>query len=390
MVYRVEVAVSGRAGCKATECKHAGIKIEKGELRVGTWVEIGGHGSWQWRHWGCMTGKMLENLRHYLEGEDNKGSEEFRWDYLDGLEGEAKGDLTDHPELQEKVKRVVKQGFIDPEDWKGDPEMNQLGLSGLRTAETKKMQRDAARAAKAAKAEADGSDAEPQSSPPPPTASKKRAKGGDTESEDEKPAKKKRGTKAKKEEDDEDAKPVKNYRAKVKKEEYDTEDDIKPTKKSRAKKIKDESEDEEEDIIPAMKSRAKKVKKEEEEDVKPAKRSRAAKVQEKELSSSPEVDSGEPDFSKLSVSELKEELNKRGLSKTGKKAELLARLEEGAESGSELEPSDDNAMHVHQTSSSPTIKKQEEEKNPVKDELSDAFDMDEVESKPKKAGRRKM
>lgn len=66
-----------------------------------------------------MTGKMLENMRKYLEGEDNQGSGQFRWDYLDGLEGEAKGDLSGHPELQEKVKRVITQGFVDPEDWRG-------------------------------------------------------------------------------------------------------------------------------------------------------------------------------------------------------------------------------------------------------------------------------
>lgn len=38
---------------------------------------------------------------------------------MDGYNDGGKGSLDDHPELQEKVRRVVTQGFIDPEDWKG-------------------------------------------------------------------------------------------------------------------------------------------------------------------------------------------------------------------------------------------------------------------------------
>lgn len=47
----IETAVSGRSVCRATECKKNGIKIEKDELRMGTWVEIQERGSWQWKHW---------------------------------------------------------------------------------------------------------------------------------------------------------------------------------------------------------------------------------------------------------------------------------------------------------------------------------------------------
>jgi hypothetical protein len=47
----LETASTGRAGCQATECKGAGVKIDKDELRVGTWVTIEDHGSWRWRHW---------------------------------------------------------------------------------------------------------------------------------------------------------------------------------------------------------------------------------------------------------------------------------------------------------------------------------------------------
>ncbi|KAH6674894.1 hypothetical protein B0J14DRAFT_478740, partial [Halenospora varia] len=47
----LETASSGRAGCQATECKKAGLKIDKDDLRFGVWVDFQDRGSWQWRHW---------------------------------------------------------------------------------------------------------------------------------------------------------------------------------------------------------------------------------------------------------------------------------------------------------------------------------------------------
>lgn len=51
----IEISPNSRAGCQNKECKDAGLKIEKGELRFGTWVEfsIGEREiqSWKWRHW---------------------------------------------------------------------------------------------------------------------------------------------------------------------------------------------------------------------------------------------------------------------------------------------------------------------------------------------------
>ena len=45
----------------------------KGELRLGTWVEILGHGSFKWRHWGCgchdlLTAQILI-ARYYRKGD---------------------------------------------------------------------------------------------------------------------------------------------------------------------------------------------------------------------------------------------------------------------------------------------------------------------------------
>lgn len=34
-----------------TACKKANAKLQKGEPRFGTWVEIKEHGSWRWKHW---------------------------------------------------------------------------------------------------------------------------------------------------------------------------------------------------------------------------------------------------------------------------------------------------------------------------------------------------
>ncbi|KIN07976.1 hypothetical protein OIDMADRAFT_110631 [Oidiodendron maius Zn] len=135
----LETASSGRAVCRATECKKNGIKIDKDELRMGTWVEFEERGSWQWKHWGCVTGHQLQNIRNNLEDPNSPGT--YRWDFLDGYEGDEKNSLDKHPELQEKVRRVITQGFIDPEDFNGDPEMNKLGEKGLYTAESKKKKR---------------------------------------------------------------------------------------------------------------------------------------------------------------------------------------------------------------------------------------------------------
>jgi len=66
---------------------------------------------------GCVSGKQIQNLRDILEDPAKPGI--YRWDYLDGYEGEDKNSLDKHPDLQEKVRRVIEQGHIDPEDWNG-------------------------------------------------------------------------------------------------------------------------------------------------------------------------------------------------------------------------------------------------------------------------------
>lgn len=89
---------------------------------------------------GCISGKQLQNLRTYLEDPAKPGT--YRWDMLDGYEDGGKGGLDNAPDLQEKVRRVITQGFVDAEDWNGDAEMNVLGAVGTRSNETKKRLRE--------------------------------------------------------------------------------------------------------------------------------------------------------------------------------------------------------------------------------------------------------
>ena len=77
MAYRVEYARSGRSACKGPiPCK--GTKILKGGLRLGTVIEIHGDTSLAWRHWGCVTDKIITNLRNSIgDPEDLDGVEEL-------------------------------------------------------------------------------------------------------------------------------------------------------------------------------------------------------------------------------------------------------------------------------------------------------------------------
>ncbi|GKZ29918.1 hypothetical protein AbraIFM66950_006979 [Aspergillus brasiliensis] len=124
--YRLEQASTGRAGCKNKECKDQGIKILKGELRHGSWVDTERFQSWFWRHWGCVTPKIIANM---IETVGEEGERD--WSALDGYD--------ELPEdLQEKVRRALEQGHVDDEDWKGDVEFNRPGKTGFRKRVTKK------------------------------------------------------------------------------------------------------------------------------------------------------------------------------------------------------------------------------------------------------------
>ncbi|GAB1202064.1 hypothetical protein APSETT445_000675 [Aspergillus pseudonomiae] len=121
-----EQASTGRAGCQNKECKDEKVKIAKGELRLGTWVDTERIQAFFWRHWGCVTPRIIASLNENLGDGDEKDYEQ-----LDGFE-----DLT--PENQEKVKKALEQGHVDDEEWKGDVEMNRPGKNGFRVRGSKK------------------------------------------------------------------------------------------------------------------------------------------------------------------------------------------------------------------------------------------------------------
>ncbi|OSD02708.1 zf-PARP-domain-containing protein [Trametes coccinea BRFM310] len=96
--YRLEYAKQARAKCTGPKpCK--GTKIEKGELRFGSLVDFRGNTSFQWRHWGCVTPKIINNMKDKL-GEVEE---------LDGFEELEEED-------QERVKKAWEEGHVAPED----------------------------------------------------------------------------------------------------------------------------------------------------------------------------------------------------------------------------------------------------------------------------------
>ncbi|KAJ6516401.1 hypothetical protein C8R45DRAFT_243431 [Mycena sanguinolenta] len=96
--YRLEYASSGRAGCKGGKpCK--GTHIAKGSLRFGSIVDFQGKTSFAWRHWGCVTSRVLENVKKvHDEAADLDGFDELS------------------PEDQAKITKAWEVGHVDDED----------------------------------------------------------------------------------------------------------------------------------------------------------------------------------------------------------------------------------------------------------------------------------
>ncbi|KAF2653286.1 zf-PARP-domain-containing protein [Lophiostoma macrostomum CBS 122681] len=211
--YRIEISPNNRATCNNTECKKAGAKLLKGEIRWGTLVTIKEHNSWAWRHWGCVTPQVIANVRDFIDGDK---------DLLDGYD-----ELP--TESQAKIDYALENGHVPDEDWKGDLDVNRPGQKGFRIK----------------------------------TPKKKKGKKGDEEDEVDdgspKPKKKKRA-RAAKDEDEEDApapKKAKGKKAAVKDE--DSEDEPKPPKKARAKKAAAKDEEPGEEESKPRKGRARKA-----------------------------------------------------------------------------------------------------------------------------------
>ncbi|KAF8956286.1 hypothetical protein BDZ97DRAFT_1671792 [Flammula alnicola] len=133
--YRLEYASSSRAKCKGPKpC--SGTPIGKGELRFGTLADLQGHTSFFWRHWGCVTKKIIENVKKNFE----EASE------LDGFE-----DLK--PEDQARVTKAWEVGEVADEDI---PESARKPEGEEDEEKPKKAAKKAPAKKKAAAAESDG------------------------------------------------------------------------------------------------------------------------------------------------------------------------------------------------------------------------------------------
>lgn len=187
--YRIELAPNQRATCKNTECKNAGVKILKGEVRFATMITINEHSSWTYKHWGCVTPKVIGNVKEYIAGDMSM---------LDGFE--------ELPEdLQVEIEKAFEQGHVDDADWKGDVEKNRPGQNGFRLTKADKkrlgIDEDEDGTKKKSKKRAHKDEEEEEEAPAPKKARGKKnvkAKNEEQDEEEEAPAPKKaRGRKAK-------------------------------------------------------------------------------------------------------------------------------------------------------------------------------------------------
>ncbi|KAF9076579.1 hypothetical protein BDP27DRAFT_1210113 [Rhodocollybia butyracea] len=96
--YRLEYASTSRAKCKGPKpC--SGSPLAKGTLRLGSTVDFQGKTSFAWRHWGCVTPKVLSNIK-----EAHPDASE-----LDGFEALNEAD-------QEKIRKAWEDGHVADED----------------------------------------------------------------------------------------------------------------------------------------------------------------------------------------------------------------------------------------------------------------------------------
>ncbi|KAK8089902.1 hypothetical protein PG997_004863 [Apiospora hydei] len=126
MSYRVELAPTGWTVCQDSQCQRFEYNILQGALRFGTWVDLPFMccGQWKWKHWGCVSGRQLQNLQAAIYNSDG---DVYDWARIEGF-----NELAEFPELQARVRRVVAQGHIDDEDFNGEPMCNTPGRTGIR------------------------------------------------------------------------------------------------------------------------------------------------------------------------------------------------------------------------------------------------------------------
>ncbi|CAB11770.2 zf PARP type zinc finger protein Hpz2 [Schizosaccharomyces pombe] len=98
--YRIEIAPNNRAKCKGSLCGRS--KILAGTVRFGTFVDSGRFQSWAWKHWGCVTPRMLKNIKNRLGEDDIVNS-------LDGITALSQ-------EWIDKVVDAINEGHVSESD----------------------------------------------------------------------------------------------------------------------------------------------------------------------------------------------------------------------------------------------------------------------------------
>ena len=86
------------------QCKDAGIKIGKGEIKFGTWVTSTSNEFWSWSHWGCVTPKRVQNLLDTITEDGEKN-----FDLLDGYEDMGDADRA-------RIRQALADGHVAEED----------------------------------------------------------------------------------------------------------------------------------------------------------------------------------------------------------------------------------------------------------------------------------
>ncbi|KAG6330430.1 hypothetical protein ID866_8659 [Astraeus odoratus] len=160
--YRVEYASSARAKCK-------GAAISKGELRLGTLIEVRGTTTYAWRHWGCVTPKIISNIKASLGNAEE----------LDGYE-----------ELKDEDKERLRRAFQDGKVADADVPATARKPADEEAKEDEKPKKKRAPAKKTAEAEAGDEEKSKKAPAKKPRAKKAAAAaGGDDVESDEKPKK---------------------------------------------------------------------------------------------------------------------------------------------------------------------------------------------------------
>ncbi|ORZ03626.1 poly polymerase and DNA-ligase Zn-finger region-domain-containing protein [Syncephalastrum racemosum] len=75
MGYHLEYAKSNRSKCTGPKTTCVSVEnnrtIEKGDLRVGVDFERGGREGTVWKHWLCVTSKVIENMKETVESPED-------------------------------------------------------------------------------------------------------------------------------------------------------------------------------------------------------------------------------------------------------------------------------------------------------------------------------